>query len=155
MTSPSADFELPILSPQIQKMIPHRYPFLLVDKILDYNLDEGWIVGQKNVTINEGFFNGHFPGAPIMPGVLIIEAMAQCGGVLIHLKGCRDKTAVLLSIRQGKFRKPVKPGDVLTLRCEELRLSSLGGKVKATASVDGVVVTEGEVGFALVDKESI
>lgn len=139
----------------IVKILPHRYPFLLVDRILSYDLERGIIIGQKNATINEAFFQGHFPDAPIMPGVLILEALAQVGGVLVHLKGCADKIAVLLNVNNAKFRSPVKPGDVLTLHCEGLHFSSKGGRVKATASVNEKVAVEAEIGFALVDKNQI
>lgn len=140
---------------EIVKLLPHRYPFLLVDRILDIDLEKGFIVGQKNLTINEPFFQGHFPDAPIMPGVLILEALAQAGAVLVYLKGGREKIAVLLNVRNAKFRKPVYPGDVLILRGEGLHLSSKGGRVKATATVDDKVVVEAEVSFALVDKSKI
>ncbi len=140
---------------QIIKILPHRFPFLLVDRILSCDLDAGIIVGQKNATMNEAFFQGHFPDAPIMPGVLILEALAQVGGVLVHLKGYNDKIAVLLNMNQVKFRNPVKPGDVILLTCEGLHFSSKGGKVKATATVDGRVAVEAEIGFALIDKNLI
>lgn len=139
----------------ILKILPHRYPFLLVDKILSYDIDAGIIVGQKNATMNEAFFQGHFPDAPIMPGVLILEALAQVGGVLVHLKGNTDKIAVLLNVNNAKFRNPVRPGDTLLLRCEGIHFSSKGGRVKATASVNDKVAVEAEIGFALVDKHQI
>src|SRR5271157_5943812 len=120
---------------QIVKILPHRYPFLLVDRILNYDLDKGVIVGQKNATINEAFFEGHFPGAPIMPGVLILEALAQTGGVLIHQKGYDKKIAVLLNVNNAKFRKPVMPGDVLFLHAQAVHLSAKGGRVQARAIV--------------------
>ena len=137
------------------KILPHRYPFLLVDKILEVDLEKGMIIGQKNVTINESFFQGHFPDAPIMPGVLILEALAQTGGVLVHLKVNVSKIAVLLSLNNVKFRYPVRPGDILILKCEGGYLSSKGGRVKAQASVDGKIAVEAEIGFALVDKNQI
>lgn len=140
---------------EILKILPHRYPFLLVDKILSYNIDAGIIVGQKNATMNEAFFQGHFPDAPIMPGVLILEALAQVGGVLVHLKGNTDKIAVLLNVNNAKFRNPVRPGDTLLLRCEGIHFSSKGGRVKATASVNDKVAVDAEIGFALVDKQQI
>ena len=140
---------------QIIKILPHRYPFLLVDRILSYDLERGIITGQKNATMNEAFFQGHFPEAPIMPGVLILEALAQVGGVLVHLKGYSDKIAVLLNVNNAKFRSPVKPGDVLILHCEGLHFSSKGGRVKATASVNEKLAVEAEIGFALVDKNQI
>jgi len=139
----------------IIKIMPHRYPFLLVDKILDIDIEKGYIVGQKNVSFNEPFFQGHFPDAPIMPGVLILEALAQAGGVLVHLKSQVAKIAVLLSVNNAKFRHPVKPGDVLILKCEGLHLSSKAGRVKAQALVHDRVVVEAEISFALVDKSNI
>lgn len=139
----------------IIKILPHRYPFLLVDKIVDLDLENGRVVGQKNVTFNEEFFQGHFPEVPIMPGVLILEALAQTGGVLVHMKGKNDKIALLLTINNAKFRAPVKPGDVLMLECEEIIISSKAGRIRATARVNGKVVVEAEMGFALADKNQI
>lgn len=139
----------------IVKILPHRYPFLLVDKIIEIDQEKGTIVGKKNLTINEAFFQGHFPGAPIMPGVLILEALAQTGAVLVHLKGNIDKIAVLLNVNNAKFRHPVRPGDVLLLKCEGLHFSSKGGRVKAQAFVDDKLAAEAEIGFALVDKSQI
>lgn len=139
----------------IVKILPHRYPFLLVDKVLEIDLEKGYVVAQKNVTINEAFFQGHFPDAPIMPGVLILEALAQAGGVLVHLKGNQSKIAVLLNVNNAKFRHPVKPGDVLTLRCEGIHFSSKGGRVKAEARVNDKIAVEAEIGFALIDKSQI
>lgn len=140
---------------QILSILPHRYPFLLVDRVLEIDLEKGFILAQKNVTINEPFFQGHFPGAPIMPGVLILEALAQAGGVLVHLKGRENKIAILLHVNHAKFRHPVKPGDVLLLRCEGLHFSSKGGRVKAEAIVKEKVAVEAEIGFVFVDKNQI
>lgn len=140
---------------QILKILPHRYPFLLVDRVLEMDLDKGYILAQKNVTINESFFQGHFPDSPIMPGVLILEALAQAGAILVHLKGSENKIAVLLNVNHAKFRQPVKPGDVLHLRCQGLHFSSKGGRVKAEALVDGKIAAEGEIGFVFVDKNQI
>ncbi len=140
---------------EIIKILPHRYPFLLVDKILSVDIDAGTIVGQKNVTFNEPFFQGHFPEAPIMPGVLILEAMAQVGGVLVHLKGHTNKIAVLLTVNNAKFRLPVRPGDVLHLHGEGLHVGSRGGKIKAKALVNDKVAAQAEIGFALVDISQI
>ena len=140
---------------QILKILPHRYPFLLVDRVLEMDLDKGYILAQKNVTVNESFFQGHFPDSPIMPGVLILEALAQAVAFLVHLKGKEDKIAVLLNVNNAKFRQPVKPGDVLHLRCQGLHFSSKGGRVKAEALVDGIVAAEGEIGFVFVDKSQI
>lgn len=139
----------------IVKILPHRYPFLLVDKIISLDLEKGTVVGQKNLTINEAFFQGHFPDAPIMPGVLILEALAQTGGILVHLRGNREKIAVLLNVNSAKFRYPVHPGDVLTLKCEGIHFSSKGGKVRAQALVGEKLACEAEIGFALVDKKQI
>lgn len=139
----------------ILKILPHRYPFLLVDKIIEIDIEKGIIIGQKNVTFNESFFQGHFPDAPIMPGVLILEALAQTGGLLVHLKENAEKIAVLLNVNHAKFRHPVRPGDVLLLKCEGLHFSSKGGRVKAQAFVDEKMAAEAEIGFALVYKSQI
>lgn len=139
----------------ILKILPHRYPFLLIDRITSYDLEKGVIEGFKNATFNEQFFQGHFPEAPIMPGVLILEALAQLGGVLVHLRGASDKIAVLLNVNHAKFRNPVRPGDVLNLRCEGIHFSSKGGRVKAIASVNDKIAAEAEIGFALLDKKQI
>src|SRR3984885_10734429 len=103
------EFERPSLFDikKISEILPHRYPFLLVDKIVEMDLERGYVLGQKNVTINEAFFQGHFPDAPIMPGVLILEALAQTGGVMVHLKANNGKVAVLLNVNNAKFRHPV------------------------------------------------
>lgn len=140
---------------QILNILPHRYPFLLVDRVLEIDLEKGFVLAQKNVTINESFFQGHFPGAPIMPGVLILEALAQAGGVLVHLKSPGDKIAILLNVNQAKFRLPVKPGDVLYLRGEGLHFSSKGGRIKAEALVNDKIVAEAEIGFVFVNKNQI
>lgn len=139
----------------IIRILPHRYPFLLVDKILEIDLEKGYILGQKNVTINEAFFQGHFPEAPIMPGVIILEALAQAGGVLVHLKERTNKIALLLSVNNAKFRQPVYPGDVLLLKCDSLHLSARAGRVKAKALVGEKLAVEAEISFALVDKKQI
>lgn len=140
---------------EILKILPHRFPFLLVDKIVEVNQEQGFIVGQKNVSMNEQFFQGHFPDAPIMPGVLILEALAQTGAVFIHLKGFRDKIAVLLGVNNAKFRNPVKPGDIMHLHCESSFMSSKGGRFNARAFVNGKVAVQAEIGFVLVDKQKI
>lgn len=151
-----ASSQSPVLDVKdILKILPHRYPFLLVDKIIYLNLEESTIIGQKNLTANEQFFQGHFPGAPIMPGVLILEAMAQTGGILAHQKGYSEKTAVLLSISNVKFRKPALPGDILTLHVVGLHLSNKGGRVQAKAMVNDQLAVEAEVAFALVHKEQL
>src|SRR5260370_7008178 len=115
---------------EIEKILPHRYTFLLVDRILEINLEENEIIGLKNVTVNEPFFQGHFPGVPIMPGVLILEALAQTGGVLVHEKGYDKKIAVLLNVTNAKFRKTVLPVDVLHLHAKGIHVGANVGKVK-------------------------
>ena len=133
----------------IQKILPHRYPFLLVDRIIEST--DKKIVGLKNVTINEPFFQGHFPGHPIMPGVLILEAMAQVGGIgALSLPENRGKMAYFLSIKEAKFRKPVVPGDQLIIEVEIVKKKLSVLQVKATAKVAGEVVTEAEMMFAFV-----
>jgi len=157
MTAPAFDFSTKYLdTKEIMRILPHRYPFLLVDKIIDLDLEKDVIIGLKNLTINEAFFQGHFPGTPLMPGVLIIEALAQTGGILVHLKGGRlEKIAVLLSISNAKFRSPVKPGDTLMLKASGIHFGSKGGKVQAEAFVGERLACEAELGFAIVDKDSI
>lgn len=140
---------------EILKALPHRYPFLLVDRILRLDLERKQIKGQKNVSINEDFFNGHFPGAPIMPGVLILEALAQTGAVFIHYRDHAKRIPVLLNIKNAKFRHPVKPGDVIIMDCEELHFSNKGGRFSARATVDEKLAVEAEFGYALVPIEQI
>lgn len=139
----------------IEQILPHRYPFLLVDRILEINLEENEIVGLKNVTVNEPFFQGHFPGVPIMPGVLILEALAQTGGVLVHQKGYVKKIAVLLNVTNAKFRKPVLPGDALLLYVKGIHVSGNGGKIQAKAMIGQVLAVEAELSFALIDKDQL
>lgn len=139
----------------IEKILPHRYPFLLVDRILEINLETNEILGLKNVTVSEPFFQGHFPGVPIMPGVLILEALAQTGGVLVHQKGYTKKIAVLLNVANAKFRKPVLPGDALFLHAKGVHVSGNGGKIKARAMIGQVLAVEAELSFALVDKDQL
>lgn len=137
----------------ILEILPHRYPILLVDRIIEMDLDAGTIIGQKNVTMNESFFQGHFPKTPIMPGVLILEALAQTGGILIYKKGYQQKTAVLLSIDQAKFRKAVLPGDVLQLKVKALHCSAKAGRVQGVAFVNQAIVAEAVISFALADRK--
>ncbi len=135
----------------IQKILPHRYPFLLVDKIIELEQDK-WAVGIKNVTMNEHFFTGHFPGRPVMPGVLIVEAMAQVAGVLmLNKKENLGKYAYFMSLDNTKFRKTVLPGDQLRLEVKVVKLKSKTGQVHTKALVDGQVVSEADLMFALVD----
>lgn len=155
MSLQSTDQPIILNVKEIAKILPHRYPFLLVDRVVYLNLEENMIIAQKNVTTNEQFFQGHFPGVPIMPGVLILEALAQAGGILVHQKGFTQKIAVLLNVNNAKFRKPVLPGDVLFLHAQGLHLSSKGGRVQARAMVNDQLAVEAEIGFALVDKDQL
>lgn len=134
---------------EIKKIIPHRYPFLLVDKIVE--LEEGVrAVGIKNVTINEPFFQGHFPDYPVMPGVLIVEALAQVGAVAMLIKEeNKGKLAFFTGIDNFRFKDQVKPGDTLTLTVEVTRVKGPMGKGKATARVGDKLVADGEIMFAL------
>ena len=137
----------------IERILPHRYPFLLVDKIIDMELDKR-VVGVKSVTMNEPFFQGHFPGHPIMPGVLIVEAMAQTGGVFIWntIPNPEEKHVYFLQINNVKFRKTVVPGDQLVMEVEMLSKKSKLIMMKGRAYVDNVLVTEAEFTVAIVDK---
>jgi 3-hydroxyacyl-[acyl-carrier-protein] dehydratase len=135
----------------IRELLPHRYPFLLVDRILEVEAGKR-AVGIKNVTVNEEFFAGHFPSRPIMPGVLIIEAMAQVGGVMIlSMEEHRHKMAYLATIENAKFRRPVVPGDQLISEVVLLRARAGMGKVQCTARVGDQVVAEALLMFALVE----
>lgn len=135
---------------EIQNILPHRYPFLLVDRIEEIQAGKK-AVGIKNVSANEPFFQGHFPGNPIMPGVLIVEAMAQVGGVaILSLDEYKGKLAVFAGIDKVRFRKQVVPGDVLHMEVELIAVKRGIGKARASASVDGKLVCEGELMFAIV-----
>ena len=138
---------------KIQRILPHRYPFLLVDRIVEI---EGCkrVVGIKNVTINENFFQGHYPGDPIMPGVLIIEALSQIGGVLVSQElEHKGKMAVLLSLDKVKFRRAVRPGDQLVLEAVSVRVRSNAAQVYGVARVRGAVVAEAQIKFVLTDPD--
>ncbi|TKD70661.1 3-hydroxyacyl-ACP dehydratase FabZ [Pseudalkalibacillus hwajinpoensis] len=133
----------------IKSIIPHRYPFLLVDRILEVE-EEVRAVGIKNVTANEEFFNGHFPDYPVMPGVLIVEALAQVGAVaMLKKEENQGKLAFFTGIDKCRFKRQVKPGDQLRLEVEIIRIKGPIGKGKATATVDGEVAAEAEIMFAL------
>ena len=136
----------------ITAILPHRYPMLMVDRILECG--ENSIVGVKSVTVNEPFFTGHFPTLPVMPGVLIIEAMAQVAGILISqiAPQTRGKIMFLASVEDAKFRKPVVPGDQLRIEMKLLRLKSTVAKLQGTASVDGAVVSEATLMCKLTDE---
>ncbi len=134
---------LPVDVGTIQSLIPHRYPFLLVDRIIDLDIEAKRIVGVKNVTVNEPFFQGHFPSQPIMPGVLIIEALAQAGGVLTQLSLGRDaqsKLFYMVKVDNARFSKQVVPGDVLELHVQIKRVIRNMGWYSGEAKVNGEVV---------------
>jgi beta-hydroxyacyl-ACP dehydratase FabZ len=139
---------------QIMERLPHRYPFLLIDRVLE--LDPGRrIVALKNVTFNEEFFQGHFPGQPIMPGVLILEAMAQAGGILVLPPdgSAAGKAFYLVAIEHAKFRRTVVPGDRLTIELNVLRARANFRKLAGRAEVDGQLAAEAEVTLTGVDQE--
>ena len=139
---------------EIMKLLPHRYPMLLLDRVLEIAEDGKRIVGLKNVSANEQYFQGHFPGAPVMPGVLIVEAMAQCAAVLF-LREIEDRDRKLFlfgGVDKARFRRPVLPGDQLILECEVLQRRASTVKVKGTAKVADVVVAEAELLSVMVDR---
>lgn len=141
-------------SEAIQEILPHRYPFLLVDKIIELE-PRVRIVGIKQVTVNEHFFTGHFPGAPVMPGVLQIEALAQVGAIMA-LREFEDRNAKIpffSGIQDCKFRRPVVPGDTLKLEVVALRAGSKVQKMKGIASVDGNITAEAEIMCVIADRQ--
>ena len=142
---------------EISKILPHRYPFLLVDRILSMDIDEGEVVGIKNFTIDEPFFVGHFPGHPVVPACLLVEAMAQVGGVCLLSKSeNQGKLAYFTAIDKARFRRPVVPGDQFVTRIKFLslkkRFGRATGKVEAEGYVDGQRVTEAVFLFSLVER---
>jgi beta-hydroxyacyl-ACP dehydratase FabZ len=144
---------MPVMDIQaIREILPHRYPMLLVDRIEELEADR--IVGIKNVTVNEPFFDGHFPDYPVMPGVLIVEAMAQVAGVLVlsQIPDRKSKLVLLAGVDSAKFRKPVRPGDQLRIEMKLSKRKATMAKMSGTASVDGVVVAEAEMLCVLADR---
>jgi 3-hydroxyacyl-[acyl-carrier-protein] dehydratase len=131
---------------EIMDLLPHRYPLLLVDRVLEIESNKR-VVALKNVTVNEQFFQGHFPGAPLMPGVLILEAMAQCGALMFlrELPDRHDKLFLFGGIDKARFRRPVVPGDQLIFEVECIQKRSNSARVRGVAKVDGVVVAEAEI----------
>ena len=138
---------------EIRAILPHRYPFLLVDRILEMETDR--IVGIKNITFNEPQFTGHFPDFPVMPGVMIVEAMAQTAGVLVlhSMPDRANKLVLLVAIENARFRKPVVPGDTLRMEMKIIKRKASVAKMAGIATVDGVVAAEVEVMCKLADKE--
>jgi beta-hydroxyacyl-ACP dehydratase FabZ len=138
---------------EISAVLPHRYPMLMVDRIVEISDDS--VVGVKNVTVNEPHFNGHFPGFPVMPGVLIIEAMAQVGGILISRvnANARGKIMFLASVDEAKFRKPVIPGDQLRIEMKILKMKHTVAKLKGTATVEGLLVAEATLMCKVANRE--
>ena len=138
---------------EILRVLPHRYPFLLVDRVLELEPKKR-IVGLKNVTINEPFFQGHFPGHPIMPGVLIIEAMAQVGGVLLmgEFPDVESKVVYFMSLDNVKFRRPVKPGDQIRFEIDMTQIRGMVCKMHGVAKVDGEVVCEADMAAMVRDR---
>src|SRR6202051_2701767 len=146
---------MPLLDIQaIRDILPHRYPMVLVDAILE--LEEERIVGIKNVTVNEPFFVGHFPDFPVMPGVLIVEAMAQVAGVLVlkSIPDRKNKLVLLASINEAKFRRPVLPGDQLRIEMKVTKRKASIAKMHGQATVNGLVVAETELMCKLVDRQA-
>jgi len=144
---------MPVMDIQaIREILPHRYPMLLVDRIEELEAER--IVGIKNITVNEPFFNGHFPDYPVMPGVLIVEAMAQVAGVLVlsQIPDRKNKVVLLAGVDGAKFRKPVRPGDQLRIEMKLSKRKTAMAKMFGTASVDGVLVAEAEMLCVLVDR---
>jgi 3-hydroxyacyl-[acyl-carrier-protein] dehydratase len=139
---------------EISAVLPHRYPMLMVDRIVEVSDDA--VIGIKNVTVNEPHFNGHFPGFPVMPGVLIIEAMAQVGGILISRvnANARGKIMFLASVDEAKFRKPVVPGDQLRIEMKILKMKSTVAKLQGTATVEGLVVAEATLMCKVASREA-
>ena len=137
---------------RIMEALPHRYPFLLVDRILE--VEEERVVGLKNVSINEPFFQGHFPGEPVMPGVLILEAMGQVAAMIICRPNMGDMITYLTGVDKARFRRPVRPGDQLITTAEIKKVRGRVGKVWAKAEVDGELAAEAEYSFIMAERLS-
>jgi beta-hydroxyacyl-ACP dehydratase FabZ len=137
----------------IHKLLPHRYPFLLVDRIIELVPRER-IVGVKQVSINEPFFQGHFPGAPVMPGMLVIEALAQVGAVLAmrEIEDCEKKLVLLTGIKEARFRRPVVPGDTLILEVTAIRIGSRVQRMRGEARVEGQLAADAEIMSVIADR---
>ena len=140
-------------SEAIKKLLPHRYPFLFVDRIIELKPLER-IVGIKQVSINESFFQGHFPGAPVMPGVLVIEALAQCGAILAlrEIENRDQKLVLFTGIKEARFRRPVVPGDTLILEVTAIRVGSRVQRMRGEAKVEGQLCADAEIMSVIADR---
>jgi beta-hydroxyacyl-ACP dehydratase FabZ len=147
--------EIVLDSLAIQQLLPHRYPFLLVDRIIELVPNQR-IVGVKQVSINEPFFQGHFPGAPVMPGVLVLEALAQAGAVLAlrEIPDRNDKLVLFTGIKEARFRRPVTPGDTLILEVTAMRVGSRGQRMRGEARVDGQLAANAILTSVVADRGS-